>query len=663
MDAVFIKLLNMSITASWLVLAVILLRFLLKKAPKWIMGVLWGFVAIRLICPFSFESIFSLIPGAEPIPQNITVSEIPAINSGVAILNQTVNPILADSLTPNVGDSVNPMQIIAFIASVIWIIGIIAMLTYTLISYMRICRQVREAVNLQENIWICDHISTPFILGIIQPRIYLPSSMNESDMRYAISHEKAHLKRKDYIWKPLGFLLLSVYWFNPILWVAYILLCKDIELACDEKVIRQFGAEIKKPYSDALINCSVSSKAVSACPLAFGETSIKARVSGVLNYKKPAFWIILTAVVACIITAVCLLTNPVSKPTKLNGCNYSVGKYYYTTVIDIDKAKRLSADYIYSIDENFNFYFFNGDDWYYRETLKKQSDTKETEKLIKEKLPLYYQAIGFDKIYVSSRDPADVFAIMNNGDVIYTYITYYQNPQQWIIGDMAKLKYDSAATNLFGHSSIVTVNPFKYSLVYTHENQTALTNSATLALEPQSKQFSFSFSLLSSYFAVGTYEEDSEFIIAHSDDGQNKYTFRKSGQDLIFIADKSSQMPAYAYSSLSKDEPCLIDGAVFKISETKDVEPDTNTNPSFSAEVLEVYEKSILVKPDADSGHTDKITVSLDVISTIPVPDLKIGDKVTIVYNGEIAETYPAQINKAFAIYLLDDNGDILNKD
>lgn len=310
MNAVFIKLLNMSITASWLVLAVILLRFFLKKAPKWIMGVLWGFVAIRLICPFSLESIFSLVPSTEPIPQNIILSEYPAINSGLPIINQTINPILSESLAPNAGDSINPMQIIVSAASVVWIIGILAMLLYTFISYVRIRRKVCEAVPLKDNIWVCDHISTPFILGMIRPRIYLPSSMNEEDIEYVISHEKVHLKRKDHIWKPLGFLLLSVYWFNPILWVAYILLCKDIELACDEKVIRQFGMEIKKPYSDALINCSVPRKMISACPLAFGEVGVKERVKGVLNYKKPAFWVILVAVIICIATAICLLTNP-----------------------------------------------------------------------------------------------------------------------------------------------------------------------------------------------------------------------------------------------------------------------------------------------------------------------------------------------------------------
>ena len=184
MDAVFITLLNMSITASWLILAVILLRFVLKRAPKWIMGVLWGFVAFRLIFPFSLESVFSLIPSAETIPQNILISETPTINSGFEILNQAINPIISDTLAPNVGDSISPMQIITFIASVIWIIGIIAMGIYTFLSFIRVRKKVKEAVRLKENIWVCDHISTPFILGFFRPRIYIPSSMNEVDTEY-----------------------------------------------------------------------------------------------------------------------------------------------------------------------------------------------------------------------------------------------------------------------------------------------------------------------------------------------------------------------------------------------------------------------------------------------------------------------------------------------
>lgn len=227
MEAIFLKILNMSITASWLVLAVIVLRLLLKKAPKAISVFMWALVGIRLVCPFSFESILSLIPSAETIPENIIYSDAPAIHSGIPLVNSTVNPIISENLAPDVGASVNPMQIIAFAATIVWVVGIVAMILYTVISYFRIHRKVREAVPYQDNIWLCDHIDTPFILGVIRPRIYLPSSMNEQDIEYVIAHEKAHLKRHDHWWKPLGFLLLTVYWFNPVLWIAYILLCKD----------------------------------------------------------------------------------------------------------------------------------------------------------------------------------------------------------------------------------------------------------------------------------------------------------------------------------------------------------------------------------------------------------------------------------------------------
>lgn len=362
MEAVFIKLLNMNIAASWLVFVIILLRLLLKKAPKWIMVVLWGFVAFRLIFPFSLESVFSMIPSAETIPQNILISEKPTINSGFDVVNQAVNQMIADTLTPNAGDSVNPMQILIFIASVIWIIGIIAMCIYMIISYIRIRKKVEEAVPLTDDIWVCDHISTPFILGIFRHCIYIPSSMKKSDMEFVIYHEKAHLKRKDYIWKPLGFLLLSIYWFNPILWLAYILLCKDIELACDEKVIQQFGVEIKKPYSNALINCSVPRKMISACPLAFGETGVKERVKGVLHYKKPTFRVILMAIIVCIITALCLLTNPKSYNVTHNATNLddSLQMFLHTQIAEhheseYTKDNFVAIDYeILKVDESFS---------------------------------------------------------------------------------------------------------------------------------------------------------------------------------------------------------------------------------------------------------------------------------------------------------------------
>ncbi len=310
MDAVFLKIVNMSLTAGWLVLAVILLRFVFKKAPKWLMCVLWAFVGLKLVFPFSVESALSLIPSSEPLPSDILITDTPSINSGFDSINQAVNPVIQDYLSPEIGASVNPMQVLCFICAIVWLVGIAAMLIYTLASYLRIKGRVSEAVILKENIYLCDRIDSPFILGLINPKIYLPSSITQSDVDFVVAHEKAHLKRKDHLWKPLGFLLLSVYWFNPLMWVAYILLCRDIELACDEKVIKNMGTDIKKEYSTALINCSISRKSVAACPLAFGETGIKERVKSVLSYKKPAFWVIIISVAAIAVTAICLLTSP-----------------------------------------------------------------------------------------------------------------------------------------------------------------------------------------------------------------------------------------------------------------------------------------------------------------------------------------------------------------
>ncbi len=313
MSEIFLKLFNLSISASYLVLAIVFLRFILKKAPKTLICIMWGLVALRLICPFSFESFLSLIPSSETVPPNILYSDKPEIHSGIYLFNSVVNPIISNSLAPSPENSVNPVQIIVFILSVIWVVGIIAMLFYAVFSYIGISKKVSESIKQEENIYICDRINTPFILGIIKPRIYLPSIMTEEDKKYVLSHEKAHIKRLDHLWKPLGFLLLTVYWFNPFLWLAYILLCRDIELACDQKVINELGAEYKKDYSNALINCSIPRKMISACPLAFGEVDVKGRIKSVLSYKKPAFWIIIVTLVLSIAVAICFLTVPKSQ--------------------------------------------------------------------------------------------------------------------------------------------------------------------------------------------------------------------------------------------------------------------------------------------------------------------------------------------------------------
>lgn len=310
MGDIFLKTLNMSIAASWLILAVVLLRFVLKKTPKWMTVLLWGIVALRLVVPLSFESALSLIPSAETFnPHNIRY-ETPAIGSGLPAVNNAANPALGEAFAPNPGVSVNPLYVWTFIVSVIWLMGIAAMLLYAVISYVRVHRSVSERVPYEGNIFLCDHVKSPFILGLVRPKIYLPSNMDTMAMASVIDHEKAHLARRDHWWKPLGFVILSAHWFNPLCWVAYVLLCRDIELACDEKVIRQMDLEGKKQYSSVLLECSIGRRLVTICPLAFGEIGVKERVKNVLNYKKPAFWVIVVAVIACAVVTVCFATNP-----------------------------------------------------------------------------------------------------------------------------------------------------------------------------------------------------------------------------------------------------------------------------------------------------------------------------------------------------------------
>ena len=314
----FLKTLNMSIAASWLILAVVLLRFILKKAPKWVAVLLWGIVALRLVVPFSFESALSLIPSAETFNAHNIQYETPAINSGIPAVNNAVNPVLGETFAPNSVGSINPLYIWTLVVSAIWLVGIAAMLLYAVISYVRVRRSVAERAPYKGNIFLCDHVKSPFILGLIRPKIYLPSNMDATSMEPVIAHEKAHLTRRDHWWKPLGFLILTVHWFNPLCWIAYVLLCRDIELSCDEKVIRQMDLDGKKRYSTALLECNAQRRLVTICPLAFGEVGVKERVKNVLNYKKPAFWVIVVAVIACGVVTVIFATNPVKKQPPMN---------------------------------------------------------------------------------------------------------------------------------------------------------------------------------------------------------------------------------------------------------------------------------------------------------------------------------------------------------
>lgn len=313
MELSFVKLLNTSISAGWLILVVLVLRLVLKKAPKSIHCLLWAMVAVRLICPFSIESVFSLIPSAETVPEIYLTLEGESQQYD-AVLSIVGNSLYPQQVNVPVGASVDRVQIQDLFWTIVWLAGLGIMGLYALISFLRIRRRVSASVKLEGNVWICDDIGTPFILGLFRPKIYLPSAMDSGDWVHVLAHENAHLKRKDHWWKPLGFVLLSIYWFNPLIWVAYIFLCRDIEMACDEKVIRDLGLEGKKAYSSALLNCSVRGSLIAACPLAFGEVGVKERVKSVLHYKKPAFWVMVVAIVVCVAVALCFLTDPKTEP-------------------------------------------------------------------------------------------------------------------------------------------------------------------------------------------------------------------------------------------------------------------------------------------------------------------------------------------------------------
>lgn len=340
MAAVFLKLLNLSISASWLVLAVLVLRLISKRSPKWVNVLLWGIVALRLVLPFSIESALSLIPSAETVsPAVVQFAPAPTITSGVSVIDNAVNPSLSEHFSAVPTASVNPLYVWTEIAGWVWLIGLGAMLLYALVSYLRLRRRVSVSLPVQDHIYLCDAISSPFILGVVKPRIYLPSGLDEVQRQNVLSHERAHLARRDHWWKPLGFALLAVYWFNPVLWLAYTLLCRDIELACDERVIRTMDESAVKTYSTVLLACSMPRKAVITCPLAFGEVGVKERVRNALRYKKPAFWVVAASVTVCVVVAVCFLTDPPTDTDAAGLVGFHREQVTYADVTDASDAR------------------------------------------------------------------------------------------------------------------------------------------------------------------------------------------------------------------------------------------------------------------------------------------------------------------------------------
>ncbi len=627
MPAVFLKLLNMSIAASWLVLAVLILRMLFRKAPKMISCILWGLVGIRLVCPFSVESIFSLIPSAETVPPEIVYAEKPTIHSGVSYLNAMVNPVISETLAPvENADTVNysPMQVIISIATVIWLMGVIAMVCYGVISCVRLYRRTRESLNfndafearhdmqherldkqaltdMQNDKWdicvkeqkkptkgrrsdirLCDRISSPFILGLFRPQIFLPSSMNEADMAYVIAHEMAHLKRRDHWWKPIGFALLTVYWFNPLMWVAYILLCRDIELACDERVIKDMGTESKKPYLQALINCSAPQKIVSACPLAFGEVGVERRIRNVLHYKRPAFWISASAIFICVTAAICFLTNPkeVSKEPDLSFLNYEnaiplVADSEEIVVIHYPPVNQNESSRIEVgvTDGNSLAGYLDNVSWKECEPPKgRLSSPKSLEFVIN----------GTYRISVYKRKNwiTPSYAVVKHG----AEIRYYKAGAGDYEDAVAIVKASDLAKNA---ESIAVSIPASYSgiadlklqsITYACDDSPELFK-PTLHLALEDNCFQFSYSSFSSLGPpIGYYEiTDTELILTEdytkmgadiqeyflARTTPKKFVFTRVGDSYRFEEGKSSLLPRYAYSAGAPGQSPVPDQAIF----------------------------------------------------------------------------------------------------
>ena len=657
MNELFLKIINMSISASWLILAVLILRLVLKKAPKWVNVLLWGIVAVRLICPLSFESALSLIPSSETIPLDIEMAAKPTIDSGVPAINSVVNPVLSSFAPPqHVLTSANPLQIWIPILNIIWLIGVGALLLYTAVSYWRLCRKVDTAVRYKDNIFQSENVSSPFVLGIIKPRIYLPFNMNGQDLEHVVAHEQAHIRRKDHWWKPLGFLLLTIHWFNPLMWLAYVLLCRDIEFACDEKVIKELGNEQRADYMQALVACSVNRRMIAACPLAFGEVGVKERVKSVMNYKKPAFWVIIIAVIICVGVAACFLTNP------------KQDRYTLRIVVPAGSQE----EFVYTEEEvstvRNSIKIWSGDGLGDTEVLlfpvNKTAETGYTATYLTHGMSVEFDAENdtWFKIGVNMQNPTNediiVYVEVENVEVrivdeinsVIEWFDYLETPDEmkwdgsleisltefpdvtfrWTYGEMLAVK-GSKSTSLYTGMPIWNA----YFCDLTGDGLPELCSS-----------ISWGSGMIDNRVIIYDYANGVSYEL--SDRGYFDFTLRQDHQDGRLYVDKTKY---------HTDELVETGRLVFK-NHCIQIEGFSNeAHQVFQAEILEIHDGNYLVKPVEGSwelSSADRIEVSIRNVH--PSPEPEIGDVIEIEYAGEILETYPAQIADVYGIKVIEKN-------
>ncbi|MBQ8683914.1 MAG: M56 family metallopeptidase [Clostridia bacterium] len=550
METVFLRLVNMSLAADWLVLAVVAVRLLFKKAPKWLHCLLWALVAVRLVCPFTVESLFSLLPSAQPIPDSFITAADPTVDTGMSLVDGWVNAGLSGSLSTSPENSVNKTQVLAFVATGLWAVGMVAMALYALVSTLRLRRHVRESIPYQPGVRLCDAISAPFILGVFRPCVYLPANLPREQVPHVLAHEQAHLRRFDHWWKPLGWLLLTVYWFNPLLWLAYILLCRDIELACDEKVIRELAADGRKAYSEALLACSAPRRLVSACPLAFGETGVKQRIKSILHYKKPAFWVVLAAGVACVAVAVCFLTNPPS--TKVDEALDRLIVDTVKTAYKTDKVDDRCPSVAYTVFGT-----------------KKEGET------VTVYGRLLYREYSVDErtdLHVEYSKPTPFTLTAQKGEATYSLVEYWTPPKDDTGFEAAirerfprryqrrALKADAYADAANNEAACLEIARGYFGIADREDYTTYLcdVNGTAFTLEREGNRCTFTASQLASYRCEGTYRMDSDRVTLVFD--KMTLVFVREGAGLVFDAEASDAIPKELH--FGKDYS-LPDGTLF----------------------------------------------------------------------------------------------------
>lgn len=650
MNEFFLKIINMSISASGLIFAVLILRLVLKKAPKWVNVLLWGIVAIRLICPFSFESALSLIPSAETFPKKIISGPSFDVQSGITPVDNRINDYLGDRYFEGVTVPANNGNTIMTILTIVWTIGILLLVAYTVISYWRLHREIDTAVRYKDNIFQSENVSSPFVLGLIKPRIYLPFKLDGQDMEHVVAHEQAHIRRKDHWWKPLGFLLLTIHWFNPLMWLAYVLLCRDIELACDEKVIKGLSNEQRADYTQALVTCSVNRRMIAACPLTFGEVGVKERVKSVMNYKKPAFWVIIIAVIVCVGVAVCFLTNP------------KQDRYTLRIVVPAGSQE----EFVYTDEEvstvRNSIKIWSGDGLGDTEVLlfpvNKTAETGYIATYLTHGMPVEFDAEKdtWFKIGVNMQNPTNediiVYVEVENVEVrivdeinsVIEWFDYLETPDEmkwdgsleisltefpdvtfrWTYGEMLAVK-GSKSTSLYTGMPIWNA----YFCDLTGDGLPELCSS-----------ISWGSGMIDNRVIIYDYANGVSYEL--SDRGYFDFTLRQDHQDGRLYVDKTKY---------HTDELVETGRLVFK-NHCIQIEGFSNeAHQVFQAEILEICDGNYLVKPVEGSwelSSADRIEVPIR--NAHPSQEPEIGDVIEIEYSGEILETYPARIADVYSI-------------